>query len=98
MDTTAVLAAVFGGLIGALLVQIARRQDHQVRLWRLASVMTVLGVLTELVTSGGGHSRTAHNIVFAVVITLLASAALLGILGQQAGRRRAPPVDTNQDA
>jgi hypothetical protein len=100
MDTTAVLAAVIGGVTGALLVQVARRQDHRARLARLASVMTMLGVLTELVTNGGGHSRTSHDIVFAVAITLLASAALLLMLGQGAARRRAEtfPVDTSQDA
>jgi ABC-type phosphate transport system permease subunit len=95
MDTTTVLAAVYGCLIGALLVQIARRQDHQdVRLMRLSGVMTILATLTVLVTSDGGHSQMSKNLVFAIEMTLLAIAAVLLILAQRiATRRRAgtPP-------
>jgi ABC-type transport system involved in cytochrome c biogenesis ATPase subunit len=91
MDTTAVLAAVIGGVTSALLVQIARGQDRRVRLARLAIVLTSLSVLTEMVTNGGGHSRTSHDIVFAVALTLLASGALLLMLGQGAARRAETP-------
>jgi hypothetical protein len=59
-----------------------------------------VAILTDLVTNGGGHSRTSHDIVFAVAITLLAGAAILLMLGQGASRRRAEthPAETNQDA
>jgi peptidoglycan/LPS O-acetylase OafA/YrhL len=89
MDATAALAAVIGCLIGALLVQIARRQDHRdVRLARLAAVMTMLAALTVLVTSGGGHSRISKDVVLAVELTLLAIAAVLLILAQRIAMRR----------
>jgi hypothetical protein len=50
--------------------------------------MAGFAALADLVTNGGGHSRTAHAIVFAVVLTLLASAVPFGILGQRAVREK----------
>jgi hypothetical protein len=84
MDTTAVAASIWGALIGAQLMRVAGRQARRARLKRISIVLTELAVLTELVTNGGGHSRTSHAVVFYIACSLVVSAIAMGVLGRRA--------------
>jgi uncharacterized membrane protein len=93
MDMNAVAAAVFGGLIGAALVQIAHRPGRREVLWRLASITTALALLTELVTNWR-HSRSGHRTVSEIVLVLTVVFVIFMIMSIRAGERRAPTGDT----
>ena len=71
MDSRAAIAALIGVMIGAAIaVCVGDRR------WRDASAIGALGTVFVLgVVTEGNHSRLEHNVVFAVMLLLLACGA-----------------------
>jgi hypothetical protein len=83
VDSRALIAAIFGAVIGAAVAyRVVKRQWWQASAMSAAGAAALLGIVTE-----GNRSRPEHNVVFAVELVLLGYFAVAARAGMRVRRR-----------